>query len=124
MPNNRPPSRIFPKVSTLPRQRTEAAHYLDMYKLTIEKKRIQQELDNISQKQRLLQDRLTEIDDQLGTLNDGAETMRQQDEQHYSAKPKSMPPRATQPMPTSNIYLPERSTHATPEDYNTVVLDY
>ena len=120
----RAPGRIFPKVSTLPRQRTEAAHYLDMYKLTVEKKRIQQELDNITQKQQRLQERLAEIDHQLGGLSDGAETLRQQEGERYSPKPEPGKPRLTQPMPTSNVYLPQRAVQSPKDEYSTVVLDY
>jgi hypothetical protein len=126
MATRRTPSRIFPKVSTLPRQRTEAAHYLDMYKLTVEKKRIQQELDNINLKQQRLQERLAEIDHQLAGLGDGAEVLREQEGKRYApasvtARGKQRP---TQPMPTSNIYLPERSNRPSQDEYSTVVLDY
>ncbi len=124
MATRRIPNRIFPKVSTLPRQRTEAAQYLDMYKLTVEKKRIQQELDNISQKQQCLQERLAEIDHQLGGLSDGAATLRQQEGKRYGLKPGRNHARPTQPMPTSNIYLPERAVRSAEDDYSTVVLDY
>jgi DNA gyrase/topoisomerase IV subunit A len=125
MATRRTPSRIFPKVSTLPRQRTEAAHYLDMYKLTVEKKRIQQELDNINQKQQRLQERLAEIDHQLEGLGDGAEALREQEGRRYIDKSKAAAQKpTTQPMPTSNIYLPERSNQASQDEYSTVVLDY
>ena len=120
----RTPSRIFPRVSTMPRQQTEAAHYLDMYKLTVEKKRIQQELDSINQKQQRLQERLAEIDQQLEGLGDNAETLRNQAGEHYHPKPKTAPRRTTQPMPTSNIYLPDRANQPPQDEYSTVVLDY
>jgi hypothetical protein len=123
MATRRTPSRIFPKVSTLPRQRTEAAHYLDMYKLTVEKKRIQQELENIDQKQQRLQERLAEIDHHLGGLGDGAEALRAKEGKRFQ-KPESAPRRPTQPMPTSNVYLPTRSHHPSQDEYSTVVLDY
>jgi hypothetical protein len=107
MATRRIPSRIFPKISTLPRQRTEASHYLDMYKLTVEKKRIQQELDNINQKQEQLQSRLVEIDQQLQGLSDGAESLRSR-----RANP-ILQPRATLTNPAPSpcppvmfIYLP------------------
>ena len=124
MAARRIPSRIFPKVSTLPRQRTEAAHYLDMYKLTIEKKRILQELDNINQKQQRLKERLAEIDHHLEGLNDGAENLREQEGKHYHPALPKTNRRSTQPMPTSNVYLPERANRPSQDEYSTVVLDY
>jgi len=124
MATRRIPSRIFPKISTLPRQRTEASHYLDMYKLTVEKKRIQQELDNINQKQEQLKSRLVEIDQQLQGLNDGAESLRQQASKSYPPNGGNANHPPTQPMPTSNVYLPNRNAQSSPDDYSTVVLDY
>jgi hypothetical protein len=124
MATRRTPNRIFPKVSTLPRQHTEAAHYLDMYKLTVEKKRIQQELDNITQKQQRLQERLAEIDHQLEGLGDGADALRDQESKRYSPPPAQEKRRATLPMPTSNVYLPERRNQPPQDEYSTVVLDY
>ena len=124
MATRRTPSRIFPKISTLPRQRTEAAQYLDMYKLTVEKKRIQQELDNINQKQQRLQERLAEIDHQLEGLGDGAEVLREQEGKRYSSIPAKQKQRPNLPMPTSNIYLPERKNQPNQDEYSTVVLDY
>jgi hypothetical protein len=124
MANKRPPSKIFPKVSTLPRQRTEAAHYLDMYKLTVEKKRIQQELDNIEQRRQRLQRRLLEIDQHLDSLSHEAETIRQQEDQPFSRGHGPRPQATAEAMPSSNVYLPERRSHNTAEDFSTVVLDY
>jgi hypothetical protein len=118
------PSRMIPRISTLPRQRTEAAHYLDMYKLTVEKKRIHQELDNIHQKRQQLQERLVEIDHQLGGLGQGAEALRDQVGQRYAPRPTPTHQRPTQPMPTSNIYFPERPAPEAQDDYGTVMLDY
>jgi hypothetical protein len=121
MANRRAPSKIYPKVSTLPRQRTEAAHYLDLYKLTVEKKRIQRELESLNQRRQQLCDRLAEIEQQTTHLDQQAQHLRQ-------AKPGSPAPRTTPRnshyAPTSAVYLPDRSPNTTPDDYSTVVLDY
>jgi hypothetical protein len=124
MANKRVPSKIFPKVSTLPRQRTEAAHYLDMYKLTVEKKRIQQEINNINQRRQSLEARLLEIDQQLGSLSDGAEAIRQREDQDLNQESGRRPKSAAEPMPASNVYWPEPRLHQPPDDFSTVVLDY
>jgi hypothetical protein len=119
MSSKRAPRRIFPKVSTMPRQVTEAAQYLDLYKLTVEKKRIEQELESIDERRQRLCDRLAEINQETETLDARATTLRQPSLQ--SAAPRSQ---SEDFAPSANIYLPERNGRQTPEDYSTVMLDY
>ncbi|NJL45545.1 MAG: hypothetical protein HC922_07060 [Leptolyngbyaceae cyanobacterium SM2_3_12] len=88
-----------------------------MYKLSVEKKRIQQELDYLEQRRQRLCTRLAEIHQQT----DGLE--------HSSTAParsgkSSRQTHASDYAPTSNVYLPQRATAHTPADYSTVVLDY
>lgn len=120
MANQRPPSKIHPKVSTLPRQRTEAAHYLDLYKLTVEKKRIQQELENLEQRRARLYSRLAEIDQETDHLNGLAGTIRIQDSQRIGAS-RSRP--ASTATPTSNVFTPDHPA-PTQGNFNTVLLEY
>ena len=120
MMSQRPPSKIHPKVSTLPRQRTEAAHYLDLYKLTVEKKRIQQELENLEQRRARLYSRLAEIDQEADRLNGLAGTIRIQDSQRFGANSANPAATAT---PSSNVFVPERPSN-TQGDFNTVLLEY
>lgn len=118
--SQRPPSRIHPKVSTLPRQRTEAAHYLDLYKLTVEKKRIQQEIDNLEKRRERLYARLAEIDQEADRLNGLAGTIRIQDSQRFGTNSANSVATAT---PSSNVFVPERPS-STQGDFNTVLLEY
>jgi hypothetical protein len=119
MNSKRAPRRIFPKVSTMPRQATEAAQYLDMYKLTVEKKRIEQELESIDERRQRLCDRLAEIHQETEALDVQAPTLRQP--ALHSAAPRSQGGNFA---PSANVYLPERNGRQTPEDYSTVMLDY
>ena len=120
MANQRPPSRIHPKVSTLPRQRTEAAHYLDLYTLTVEKKRIQQELENLEKRRERLYARLAEIDQETDRLNGLAGTIRIQDSQRLGTNRANPDATAT---PSSNVFVPERP-NAAHGDFNTMLLEY
>lgn len=115
----RTPRRIFPKVSTMPRQATEAAQYLDLYKLTVEKKRLQQELEYIDGRRQQLCDRLAEIEQETEGLDAKAAILRQPT--HPSAAPK---PQGVNFAPSANVYLPERNSRQAPEDYNMLTLDY
>ncbi|WP_052050129.1 hypothetical protein [Leptolyngbya sp. KIOST-1] len=114
----RAPRRIFPKVSTMPRQQTEAAQYLDMYKLTVEKKRLQQELEYIDERRQRLCDRLAEIEQATEGLDVQAIHLRQKTQAPAAARPQN-----AHFAPSANVYLPERSSQV-PEDYNTLMLDY
>lgn len=117
MRTQRMPSKTFPKISTMPRQRTEATHHLDMYKLSVEKTRIQQELEYLDQRRQRLMVRLAAIHQQTDDLEHLAGT------QPRSGEPSGQA-RASDHAPTSNVYLPERATAHAPTDYSTVVLDY
>ena len=68
--------RILPKISTMPRQQTEAAAVLDMYKLAIEKKRLQQELQEIEQRRLQILSRMMILESQVEILEAKAHQMR------------------------------------------------
>ncbi|MBL1176717.1 hypothetical protein [Pantanalinema sp. GBBB05] len=63
-----PQSQIRPKITTMPRQKTEAAAYLDIYKLVTEKTRLQQELVTLEQRRDLIQQRLETLEGQIADL--------------------------------------------------------
>ena len=61
---NHLPSRgpIRPKISTMPRPQSEASLQLDIYKLVMEKQRIQAELRLIEQREQQLRQRLSFVE--------------------------------------------------------------
>lgn len=122
MDAKRPPKKIFPKVSTLPRQRSEAAQYLDMYKLAIEKKRLQQELQQMQQRQQQIQRRLAEIDGQAQDLDDKTTVFNRSASGQVGSKQSQ--DRDLSYAPTSNVYVPERSSFSSGLAFDTVTLDY
>lgn len=67
---------IRPKFSSMPRQQSEAAAFLDSYKLTVEKKRLQQELSSLNQRRDQLLQRLAAIDRTVDHLDDHAKQCR------------------------------------------------
>ncbi len=67
---------IRPKISTLPRQQTEATAFLDIYKLVIEKKRLEQELQGMEQRRQQIVDRLSLLETQVSTLENKAHQFR------------------------------------------------
>ena len=60
----------------MPRQKTEAAAYLNLYKLSVEKKRLQYELDTIEQRRQRIQKRLAFLESQVVEMGQAAEIMR------------------------------------------------
>jgi cell shape-determining protein MreC len=71
----RPASRrgkIQPRISTMPRQQTEASAYLDLHKLTLEKSRLQQELVSMEQRSQEIQQRMTALEQHMEHLKHNA----------------------------------------------------
>lgn len=83
---------IRPKISTMPRQKTEAAAYLDIYKLVNEKKRLQQELIALDERRAIVQERLAVLETQIADLETTAHQIRDQDALSQSAEPSSSTP--------------------------------
>ncbi|MBI4783319.1 MAG: hypothetical protein HY785_18680 [Oscillatoriophycideae cyanobacterium NC_groundwater_1537_Pr4_S-0.65um_50_18] len=94
--------RILPKISTMPRQQTEAAAVLDIYKLAIEKKRLQQELQEIEQRRLQIISRLTLLEGQVESLEAKAHQMRDSSPTEGSV---ALPVKRSQPYPTEEFDL-------------------
>ena len=108
-----PRGRIHPKISTLPRQRSEASNYLDIYKLVIEKKRLQQELETLARRQHQIHQRLESINHQVEGLKQAAEQAGQQDADEGSISEQQISQAEVRNAEVRNI-----------STYETVVLDY
>lgn len=70
MPINSRPFRglIRPKISTMPRQKTEATAYLNIYKLTVEKTRLQEEVKHMEERKAQILQRLDCINQEVAAL--------------------------------------------------------
>jgi septal ring factor EnvC (AmiA/AmiB activator) len=69
---------IRPKISTMPRQKSEASALLDTYKLVIEKKRLEQEQQTIEARRDQIADRLVVLKQQITVLEQSVSEMRDQ----------------------------------------------
>lgn len=67
---------IRPKVSTMPRQKTEAAAYLDIYKLVNEKTRLQYEFESLKERRDRIEKRLEVLDVEIAALEQSAHQLR------------------------------------------------
>ena len=112
--------RIQPKISTMPRQQSEAAAFLDIYKLVIEKKRLQQELHSIDERRHQILDRLSVLEQHVTILEDTVHQLRDVAVPTPSvrdwppAKPKALKPRV--------VHRSDESP--TLEEFNTLFLEY
>lgn len=59
---------IRPKISTMPRQKTEATTYLSIYKLSVEKKRLEDELLHLEARKAQIEQRLTTLHQDIAAL--------------------------------------------------------
>lgn len=126
MRRNLAKGRIAPKISTMPRQQTEAAAFLDIYKLVIEKKRLQQELDGMDQRRQQILNRLAVLNQQVSDLEKTAHDLRQD---------STLPESGTLPGTLSGTLsgtssrpiaksLPPAAQTSTGETIDTLFLDY
>lgn len=69
---------IRPKISTMPRPKTEAAAYLNIYKLVTERKRLEQELEGLEQRRDRILKRLDDLAVQVAALEANAHSLREE----------------------------------------------
>lgn len=65
-----------PKISTMPRPQTEAAAFLDIYKLVVEKKRLQAELESMDGRRQQIGDRLAVLETQITHMEASVQHLR------------------------------------------------
>ncbi|MGF1460713.1 MAG: hypothetical protein ACFBSG_17010 [Leptolyngbyaceae cyanobacterium] len=112
---SRPPSRIQPKISTMPRQQSESSRYLAIYKLTIEKKRLYQELASLEKRRDRIETRLQALEQEIAIL----------DHQAHHANDARREPARSLSEPNSVVYPPTAPSVAdNGDDFNTLTLDY
>jgi chromosome segregation ATPase len=73
---------ITPKVTTMPRNKSESASQLELYKLVTEQQRIKQELAFIEQRRVLLKQRLSTLKNQIEGTEKSISILRQAESKH------------------------------------------
>jgi chromosome segregation ATPase len=100
--------KIYPKISTMPRPQSEASAHLEMYKLLVEKHRLQQELQSLDQRQQQIVERLAALEGQVSQLDATATKL--------SAK---LPATASAPHPAQ-----QSEPRGVKQEFNTLLLEY
>ncbi|MBW4497019.1 MAG: hypothetical protein KME26_28960 [Oscillatoria princeps RMCB-10] len=77
MQKTRPRGPIPPKLCTIPRDKSEAAEQLELYKKVTKRQRILQELHFMEQRIQLLRQQLTSLDSQIEETEQTIKTLRQ-----------------------------------------------
>ncbi|MBU7582149.1 MAG: gas vesicle protein [Nostoc sp. TH1S01] len=72
---------IRPKITTMPRNKSEASSQLELYKLVTERQRIKQELAFIEQRTILLKQRLGTLENQISTTETNIKNLRNSEPQ-------------------------------------------
>jgi len=68
MPSRPHQRSIPPKISSIPRKQSEATTHLEVYKMSVEKNRLQQELENLKSREKHIIKRLAEIKQETEAL--------------------------------------------------------
>ncbi len=66
-------AKIQPKISSMPRQKTDSSVYLDLYKLSIEKSRLQQELETMERRGEEIQKHMVVLEQHMARLQQNGE---------------------------------------------------
>lgn len=114
----RPPAKHF---STMPRIKSEANTYLDLYKLQLEKQRLSCKLRGIEQQTIQIQTRLAQIDVEMGSLQAEVKQAGQLASAPGSMTPAARP-RSTQTRSGPQSLLPQ--TPDTPSNFQTLFVEY
>lgn len=59
---------IHPKISSMPRKQSKALTHLEIYKMSVEKQRLEKELQNLKNREKQISKRLAEIEKHTETL--------------------------------------------------------
>jgi phage shock protein A len=95
-------SQIRPKISTMPSRRSETTALLDLYKLVVEKKRLQHELDNLEQRRQQISQRLAAIEPQISHTEATVQQLRHAENQAETTPAVAKPAIAPSPKPMSS----------------------
>lgn len=85
--NYRRQRRIQPKLSAIPRRKSEDGIYRSLYQLSVEKKRLQQELADLQDRSEVIQQRLSMIEEQLGKLEGDVKQLGDRGESQSAVRP-------------------------------------
>lgn len=100
---------IHPKISSMPRKRSEATTHLQLYKMSVEKNRLQQELKNLKNREKQIEKRLKEIEQHTEKLLSEVD----------SSKTGTNSKINNNPSPSSQASYPQ-----SPFDFQEVYVDY
>lgn len=100
---------VHPKISSMPRKHSEATTHLEIYKMSVEKNRLQQELQNLKSREKQIIKRLAEIEEHTETLMSKVHSSQ--------ASPESP---STQEIPENSQFTAPKSAF----DFQEVYLEY
>ncbi|WP_017712073.1 hypothetical protein [Prochlorothrix hollandica] len=111
--------------STMPRKHTEANTYLDLYKLQLEKQRLKCKLQGMEQQTLQLQQRLVEIEGEMGSLQaevqEAIAAAKGTPDPAAPIPPRPLTFRSAHPRPPASG-LPRNQN--SPDTFNTIFVEY
>ena len=85
----RPANQIRPQISSMPRDRSEAAEQLELYRLVAKRQRIQSELKLIEKRAEILKQQLDILGGKIGDTEKRIQDIRQSDSAPTSTTPNT-----------------------------------
>lgn len=115
----RPAKQIRPQISSMPRDRSEPAEQLELYRLVAKRQRIKNELKLIEQRRELLQQQLETLDGKIENTEKIIQKLRHSDSSPTSTTPN--PSSSTSSAVTNKA--PQKEVKKT-EDTSTFYFEY
>ncbi len=107
------------QISTMPRPKTQATAYLNAYKLTIEKQRLEQELASLQLRQQRVQKQLAFIDSQVAEIEKGVSQARSP-----QSRIPSIDHALTQALPSAKVVTAATGFSPESKEFETMVVEY
>lgn len=115
----RPVNQVRPQISSMPRDRSEAAEQLELYRLVAKRQRIQRELKLIEDRRQLLEQQLGTLDAKIGDTETRIQELRRSDSAPNSTTPNTSPG----PSSTVNNKAPKKEVKKT-DNSSTFYFEY
>ena len=115
----RPANQIRPQISSMPRDRSEAAEQLELYRLVAKRQRIQSEIKLIEQRTQLLKQQLEGLNGKIEETESKIQELRRSDSAPTSTTPNTSASKSS----TVNNKVPKQEVKKT-DDSSTFYFEY
>ncbi|MBD2181912.1 gas vesicle protein [Planktothrix sp. FACHB-1355] len=124
MQNKSPLRTIRPKISTIPREKTEASEQLELYKMVTKRQRILQEMQFMEQRLNLLKEQLGTLDKQIEDTEETIKKLRKSPPTFTQGPPQVKVQRVRKQKTSSAQNVPADNKESKSSSFQTFILEF